>query len=168
MSTYASSVLVAFTLFFAAGCGSSLGPTTAPPQLTSAVAPPPVARGERVPVRAVTRGPTKDEAAELARLVPRHVARCFEPWLATGPVLAERVAFDLAFAQSGKVEGVVLASAPLPEKPLACLRAGLSTLSFSTPRVGRVVVRLPIELVPPPKAPPEPVYAAAKPRRSRR
>lgn len=152
--------------FLLTACGGAAHRT--PPQLaTVTMAPmrasPPEPRPFIAPRDPVfpTRGPRAAEQQAIDATVAHWTAECFVDWMRNAPFRDGHAEFDLVYERTGQLALVHLASSDIPAETTDCLRKGLSTTSLEATDA-RVAVRMPIELVPPPTAPPEPVLPPQK------
>lgn len=172
VSKAAASVAVVLLASTSAACGGGSMPARSPEARESAarpvVAPPPEPRPSQAasPTVRPTRGPSEAEQETLRSAMARGVARCFEILWATAPDRAGRAVFDVVYDEAGTLVNMVALSTDFPHAPSQCLREVVMQTSLRSPggRDARVAMRLPIEMTPPPPAPPEPVLA----QRSRR
>lgn len=108
-----------------------------------------------------TRAPREEEQRAIDEVVSLSTAECFVDWMRNAPFQDGHAEFDLVYDTAGKASVVHLASSDVPPETTDCLRRGLAA-SVLEATDARVSVRMPIELAPPPAAPPEPVLPAEK------
>lgn len=108
-----------------------------------------------------TRAPQEHEQRAIDEVVSLSTAECFVDWMRNAPFQDGHAEFDLVYDRDGKPAVIHLASSDVPAETTDCLRKGLASSSLEATDA-RVSVRMPIELSPPPLAPPEPVVPHGK------